>query len=325
MIMNGAYAGRYKIQVIGANNTTITEIDWFDNLITNKGLDVYGGIATNTFGAYLGVGEAVAETDLSMTAVANTTRYTRTVATQTLLIPYWVRERHIFTFAVGAATGTITDVGVGWGTGIDVFTPLYSHALLPIPLVLTELDQVILTYDHYFCISDYSTFTLTLNGVETTGQCKPVGAFARHDISNSGVPLSFASPLTVFNFPDTCFHPYIWYSDAILSQLHQFSLKTATHTEAFSAGCWEFSQDTLVSTILSPYVSGSLSRQYTKTWYAEAGAFTNVNCVYIPFFYSLVAGNFGFIIRFDPPFTKTELQKLTISGEVSWNRTTVPE
>jgi hypothetical protein len=320
-MINGAYAGRYKLCVIGPNKT---ETEWFDNLITNRGLDVYGGTATNTFRAFLGAGvNEVSVTDIAMGAVASTTRFTRTVATQTINSPFWVRERHIFTFAVGAATGDIYEVGIGWGSETEYFTPLYSRALLPLPLTLTALDQVILTYDHYFCVSDYNTFTFQLNGTEVTGQCKPAGYFAGHADYNNGVALSFASPQLVYNFPDTCWFPYTWYTDAVLGQIHQFSVGVLSYTTTYSTDCVHMGES--VHTDLSEYLLGSLTRQYTKTWFAEAGNFNNVNGVYIPLYHHTSGAALGFAIRFTPSFTKTELQKLTLTGEIRWNRTTVPE
>lgn len=306
--MNSAYAGRYKLQVINLDGSLKHDSGWFDNLITNAGLNTYGGIVANTFRAYIGTGSSVAETDTSMGAVATTTSYTRQYSYQETNAPYWGRERFVFSFPIGAYVGAINDVGIGWGTGVASFTPLYSHALLPSPITLGSIDQVILTYDHYYCVSAAAESTFELNGVLTTCICKPV--IPKYDST------SLATPGNVYNFSENIYAQTQFFSGFVLAPVNNLRTIYTSYTTFVNAPT-----DT---SITNAYTPGSNKISYSKTWNAEKGNYTNINGFMI---YSH-PGRFsasGFAGSLNPPFTKSNLQKLTLQGEATWARTAVPE
>lgn len=303
--MHSAYAGRYQLQVKRLDGSIKYESDWFDNLITNAGLDSYGSVYANTFRAWLGTGAAVAEVDTSMSAVATTTSYTAATSYQQVTAPPWEKTRYIFTFPVGAYVGTISDVGVGWGTGVASFTPLYSHALLPTAITLGAIDQVILTYDHYFVgPSAYQTHQFELNGIVTsvTGKFHIGGTFQ-----------AFPSRL---GYRYCYFNGYAHaYTGAVMSPISNFSGYTSLTKD------FELTQN---SYTVNNYVNGSFIRSYTLIIKAEQGDLTNINGLAIPALASIGTWS-GFLCVIDPTFTKTNLQRLTLSGEWSWARTIVPE
>lgn len=307
--MNGAYAGRYKLQVVSLDGCIKYESDWFDNLITNAGLDAYGGIRSNTFRAYIGTGTTVAETDTSMPAVATTTSVTRAVSYQEVSAPYWIKERFIFTFAVGAYVGTISDVGVGWGTGVASFTPLYSHALLPSPITLGAIDQVVLTYDHYYCVSDYTTCEFELNGILTTSISKPY--------QGGAAAVSLANPGLTYDFSENIYVGTSFYTNFVIADINNWdgAYKTITNDYETDAS----------TTTLTTYSAGSFKRGYTKTYNAELGNRLNISGFFIPVYVFGSATACGFAGSFSPAWSKTDLQRLILSGEVTWARTTVPE
>ena len=59
--MHNLYSGQYKLQVISLDGHIKHETDWFDNLITNAGLDTHGKGWANTFRAYIGTGSSASD------------------------------------------------------------------------------------------------------------------------------------------------------------------------------------------------------------------------------------------------------------------------
>ena len=304
--MHNLYSGQYKLQVISLDGRIKHETDWFDNLITNVGLDTYGKRAENTFRAYIGTGSSVSELDTSMAAVATTTSVTTAGSSQNVTLPYWWKVRYVFTFAVGAYVGTITDVGVGWGTGTLVsFTPLYSHALLPTPVTLGNIDQVILTYDHYYCFSDYIRYTFELNGITTNGIAKPT-------ISESG---NFANIGRLYYDNLNGFRPNHFHQNCVIDDLNQLGSGFKSYGTGFEA--YPSTQ------VVDSYVIGSFKTTITNTWIAETGNYTNVNG-YVMYTDWSRWNTAYFAIVLTPAFTKTDLQRLMLITEFSWDRTAVP-
>lgn len=306
--MKSLYAGQYKLQVI-RRGIIRHETDWFDNLITNAGLDAYGGIRSNTYRAYIGTGTSVAETDTTMPAVATTTSYTGSKTLQASSIPYWARERHVFTFTQGIYVGTISDVGIGWGTGVSSFTPLYSHALLPSPITLESIDQVILTYDHYFTFSDYTYFDFDINGITYSGKTKPV--FATYNRGYQS--LTFPGGHYYFS-TNRCNRMY---RGMVLANINQLQ----TIHNGFTT---EYDVDDHFQNV-STYVAGSFTANVSKTYPAEFGNLTDVNGTHVVL-RGDPAGYCGdsFAMSWSPAFTKTNLEKLILNFNISWGRTTVP-
>ena len=120
----------------------------FDNIITNGGLDeiITGGSALSR--CYVGTGT-------SAPAVGNTTLATPLASTSTSVgattanagaAPYKNTYTKMFEFPLGAVVGNVTEIGVGWGSG------LFSRALVldgggsPTALTVTASDILQVTY-----------------------------------------------------------------------------------------------------------------------------------------------------------------------------------
>ena len=313
--MQSAYAGRYQIQVKRLDGSIKYESDWFDNLITNAGLDAKGGVRANTLRAWIGTGTTAAETDTSMTAVATTTSATETKSHNNSTAPAWAKSRYVFTFAVGAYVGTISDVGVGYGTGVASFTPLYSHAILPSPVTLGEIDQVILTYDHYYVgPSELTTYEFEINGIVTSTISK----------------ISYRSASSVDTFLGSLSSLHIYFSNVSAGSTNgeaiiRSGISTPSPNNLYSVSSGSLlAQSKTDNFTITTYTSGSYQRSYAVTFNAERGNWENINGVWLPF-YQDTGTYIGAISKFDPAFTKSYLQKLTLNGVWSWARTTVPE
>ena len=310
--MNAAYAGRYKLRVITPCGSIRHETGWFDNLITNAGLDAKGGVRANTLRAWIGTGTTAAETDTSMTAVATTISVTETKSHNNSTAPAWAKSRYVFTFAAGSYVGTISDVGVGWGTGVASFTPLYSHAILPSPVTLGEIDQVILTYDHYYVgPSELTTYEFEINGIVTSTISK----------------ISYLSPSNVDTYLGSLSSLHIYFSNGSGNReaIIRSGISTPSPNNLYSVSSGSLlAKSKMDNFTITAYTSGSYQRSYAVTFNAERGNWQNINGVWLPF-YEDTGTNMGAISKFDPAFTKSDLQKLTLNGVWSWARTTVPE
>ena len=121
----------------------------FDNIITNGGLErLMNGAGAALTTCYVGTGT-------SAPAVGNTTLATPLASTSTSVgattanagtAPYKNTYTKLFEFPLGAVVGNVTEIGVGWGSG------LFSRALVldgggsPTALTVTASDILQVTY-----------------------------------------------------------------------------------------------------------------------------------------------------------------------------------
>jgi hypothetical protein len=113
--INVGLAGKVKLVAVNAETGEERLLaDWFDNLITDAGLNRMG---SGAFGDYCLVGSGSTPPTVSDTALGN---YIATHSTYELTVgaatsaPYYGWERFKYRFAQGAAAGNISEVGIGW-------------------------------------------------------------------------------------------------------------------------------------------------------------------------------------------------------------------
>ena len=152
-------SGRYKLETLGPDGEVRNSVDWFDNLITNLGLDLFSGMYPAKTGSSFyhcimkvcSVGTATATplvTDTQLGAHTATTG-AQSSSVQTNDVPSRVFSYAItYDFAVGAAAGNLSEIGVGYDT-----TSMFSRALIKDgagdPTTITVLaDEVLrVTYE----------------------------------------------------------------------------------------------------------------------------------------------------------------------------------
>lgn len=160
--------GFYKIE---ATNVLTGEkriaADWFPNLITNIGLNQMGktGVTTNCL---VGSGNDIPSVfDTALRAkVAHTSSIINTTNTARSSPPYYGICTKTFRFAVGAAAGNLSEVGIGWND-----TNCFSRALIldslgqptTITILPYEFLDIIYELRCYPPLED-EFFTLTLSG-----------------------------------------------------------------------------------------------------------------------------------------------------------------
>lgn len=219
-------AGRYRLQVFSAEGDLTKDSGWFDNLIVDNGLDQIANVPGGSFSipylftsAYVGTGTTPpANTDTQLeaylaTSSANESATNSFVEAVGTTPAYW-RSVKVLTFGTGVAAGTLSEVGVGKGSGS---TNLFSRALIvdgsgnptTITVLSTETLQVTYEYRSYLDKTDHTT-TCDISGVTydvtyrvcnidiTPGIDKGLGLGG--DASNT--LLAYSGPMgTVYNDP----------------------------------------------------------------------------------------------------------------------------
>lgn len=171
-------AGRFRLTATKPDGTQRIVADWFDNLITDAGLNRLGtgGIATH---CQVGTGSTTPNVlDTALAAKLADTTATATAITygSSGSAPWygWVRKE--FRFAAGVAAGTIAEVGIGWAaTG-----SLWSRALVvdgsgnptTITILSDEVLDILYEIRVYPPTTDFVS-TLSLSGVEYAYTMRP--------------------------------------------------------------------------------------------------------------------------------------------------------
>lgn len=161
-------AGFYKLEARKADGRMRPLTGWFPNLITNGGLDMLG-IATNFLGVCaVGSGNtAPSFTDTALQSlIASTSTTNFQVPGAQSSSPYYGSLTTQYAFAIGAAAGNLSEVGVGTGA-----TSLFSRALIldgggsPTTITVLSSEALYVTYqfNQYVPLSDV-TGTIVISG-----------------------------------------------------------------------------------------------------------------------------------------------------------------
>lgn len=194
--------GRYRIQLRNAEGKVTKETDWFDNLVTNTGLDWYGACTADKiqqFAGYAPWGRCAVGT--SNTPPTNTdTTLNAQIAVQpdysnfamqpsgsTTYVsgpPAYLTTTNTYTFTLGAVVGNIAEIGVGCFPSAGP-TPtsatnltLFSHALIqsggsPTTISVTAADQLIVTFELRYYINTTDTpYSVIIAGVTYSGNMR---------------------------------------------------------------------------------------------------------------------------------------------------------
>lgn len=178
--VNVGVSGHFKMVAVKPDGTERFLAE-FDNLITDIGLNRLG---TGNAATWLQVGSGNATPLVSNTALANRIAGTSTVGLNTWVnpagsAPYFGTQRRRFDFAIGAAAGNLSEVGVGWATSGSLFSRALILDAFGDPTSITVLADEILqvTYDCrlYAPVGD-TNFDLTIGGVVHACVLRAAGA-----------------------------------------------------------------------------------------------------------------------------------------------------
>jgi hypothetical protein len=164
--------GRYKIEAIQPDGTTRLLADWFDNLITDIGMNRLGaGASVQWCSVGTGTTQPVQGDTGLQAPIAFTNTYTTSYAAQSSA-PYYQTNTRIFTFAQGAVVGNISEVGVGWsGTNGTLFSRarIKDGGGVDTTITVTAIEQLSVTYQLRLNIPSTDVVTTpTINGQVTT-------------------------------------------------------------------------------------------------------------------------------------------------------------
>lgn len=161
--------GRFKIEAVKADGSRRLLADWFDNLVTDTGLNLIGTSTSWLTNCFVGSGNtAPANSDTSLVSlVATAANVTNTSAAAAGSSPYFGTRSKTFRFAIGTATGNLSEIGVG-----PASTTLFSRALIldglgaptTITVLSTEALDVTYQFQQYVPLTDV-TGTVSINAV----------------------------------------------------------------------------------------------------------------------------------------------------------------
>ena len=187
--------GFYKIEAIQPDGTVRVLADWFENLITDIGLNRWGTGGTVQF-CRVGTGTAQptnGDTDLQA-PIASTGTNSSANDTAQPTPPYFITLARTFTFTQGAVVGNISEVGVGWAAS---GATLWSRARIKdgggvdTTITVTAIEQLSISYQLRLNIVTPDVVTTpTIGGVVTTVTLRPAQVTAAGWATVTGGPAS---------------------------------------------------------------------------------------------------------------------------------------
>lgn len=282
--------------------TAVVAADWFDNLITDQGLDRIGDNHIAFQYCQVGTGNntpAFTDTQLETWLAGTSTVESATGSTQPSS-PYYASYIITYRFAAGVATGNISEVGIGWASS---GTTLFSRALIldggGTPTTITVLADEILdvTYEYRVYPPEVDTTgIIVISGANhdfTARACKVTSYTA-----GAGDGWGYAarsSALTTFN------NAYTGALGAITGQ---------------PAGSAAQCKTTTLSNVA--YVPGSLERTASVKWTPDIFDIGS----YMSFKFTFGWCTYQF--ELDPVVLKTPINELSLTVYHTWARKTIP-
>ena len=296
-------AGRFRLRkgvVMPDGSEKVTGgTEWFDNLITNRGMNAIGerasGFESILVACQVGTGSATptfADTTLS-NRIATTTTVQSTNSSIVVGPPRYGRRTIVFRFAQGAAAGNLTEVGISYETTANGL--LYSRALIQDasgnPTVLTVLPTEFLDVEYetrlYIPTGD-STFNILVGGTPTV----VTGRVALNGSSNYWC--SFIPRLAHNGFT------------ALTQELYSGGLGDESSYPSGKIGG-------IFQPTMAPYVPDSYYMDYVCSYGINDGN-GNIRCVR----QTTTMGAFQF--EYDPPIPKDNTKTMTLRFRHSWAR-----
>lgn len=299
-------AARFKLIAHKGDGIPLRQTDWFDNIVLDTGL---ARMAVGTWIDRCCVGSGNTTPVVSQTALTSFIASTLTIQAesstiQTTTAPYYRAYIMTWRFGMGAATGNISEVGLGWGNA-----NLWNRALVKDisgnPTTITVLSDEYL--DVVSEVREYPQQSLSgsFNLLDKTGAV----------ISN---------------------HTYIGYPVMrnVIRRFGKLSLASSTANNSYATFVHS---NTITSNLTTTDVAGSLdiigSNNPTYSGNSLQQVFVidiaRANFAHRSFFIQhgdggLMAGQnaSGYKLQISPTITKTASQEMTYTFEMSWGRYT---
>lgn len=290
MIIPSRFSGKYDICVFSPSGILRLQTDWFENIVTDVGLNRIG-VGNFLTHCYVGSGtDAPSPTNTTLIAQVGSpsTSISGSSAGAAQTPPYYGSRSLTFTFGADTVTGNLSEVGIGWDSA------LFSRARIQIGGVdgtITVLPGETLTVT--YTVINYSPdedveFQAIIDGI--TRDCVMRTASATSGNTSTGWGIT-GGAVSIYDI-----NAY----DGVLGAI------TSTPTGSFATG----------SGGNATYLENSLEKGMTGNW-----GFTSAN---------FASGITAFLLRtnglgcyqfsVDPPIIKTSENTLAMAFKVSWSR-----
>lgn len=297
--INNSVGARFKLVARKASTEEITrETEWFKNIVLDTGLN---RMSVGTWIDRVRVGSGNSTPVASQTQLDNTIASTTTlsggygtVSRQTTTSPYYVAAKLTYRFAEGVAVGNISEVGCGWGDGLDLWNRALVKDLNGNPTTITVLSDEFL--DVIVEVRYYPTqsFSGSFNLLDKTG-----GIVSSH--TYTGLPF-----FTEASFPD--------FSKVSGSSVNFYSgsMNNVTTNPSSSLG-----YVTSSSTYPSPKTLTCTNSLPLNT---ANGSVKTVLQTFSTISESGMGYGSAYKFEIDPPIVKTNQMVLSFTFSISWDR-----
>ena len=301
-LCGGLLAGRFKIEALKIDNTgeevagsRRVVADWFDNLVTNNGLDLFGDSLASIQYCQVGTGSATPANGNTALAsrVAGTSTIQNTSEGAQSSAPYFCWVQNTYRFAEGVAAGNLAEVGIGASSAANLFSRALILDNMGSPTTITVLSDEVLdvTYElRVYPPDEDFEGTVTLDSVDydVVGRAAGVNSNAYWSIYYTGTN-----------------------NVAQLASAYNGAIAGVTGIPSGSA-----SAATSIST--ASYSAASLLRDATLNWGLESGNLAGgISAVMVRF----GVGTYQF--SFSPAIPKTNTNVLALTVRNSWARKTL--
>jgi hypothetical protein len=308
MIFSGhsQFAGRFRLRVYRNDGTLRRDTGWFNNLITNNGLDYPVLGPTQAFGArfmfpqcFVGTGSATPSfTDTSLQAYLASSNAAGPAVPAAAFVagppPYW-QQFSSYRFSTGTAAGNISEIAIG-ASPTNIFNRALILDNLGNPTTITVLADELLDVTYEFRVYPPTTdevATFAINGVSQSITTRSFGhhtAYAVPEIM-SGIKLdsAYTTATSFVKATNTALVPLTGYPTFAGGSVHENT------------------------TTFAPYTVGSCQRDFTCSY-----SLTEMNGSHYMLYIDWVYGHRQFLLS--SPLTKTNVQYLSITGRFTWGR-----
>lgn len=296
--INIGVKGRYRLYKMRAGIVT-HDTGWFDNLITNQGMDYLTTGVLYLNACQVGTSSTAPQfTDVALgSRIAGVT--SATLETTIDSTNRYAVHKKTYTFSAGTATGNISEVGVGTAATGNV---LFSRALildsLGVPTTITVLadEDLVVIYELYVK-QPTGDFTATVSGKSVTIRA------CRVNSSDAGPGWGMANSLG---------EQFLAPSSNSLHAMHSGAIGAITGEPTGTP-----QSATGSSIITEAYTPGSWFRVSNLRWLPEQanGTWLSASWRFGPTFWQA---------EFDPGITKTSAQSLRIKVRLTWSRDSGP-
>lgn len=305
--------GEYKLRVLNADRSVKHETEWFDNLITNGGLD---RLAQGQIGQYCRIGTgntAPANTD---TQLVSQSAFTSTIAAGAAYAnagspTYAATRTEIYEFALGAVVGNMAEVGIGWTT---TGSGLFSRALIvdgggtptTITVLITEILQVVYRLTIYQATADVSA-VVDISGTSTTIVLRPALIASAWNFSPQRGSISY---FTSTLFAGNAYGSYSWVSTSTtLGAITASGPVGGTTGIVGTSGAW------------LTYTPGNYYRDYSVNWLIGEGNIAGgIATAVFRWADGNISGDIAWQMSFSPAVAKDATKTFALVVRHTWAR-----